>query len=201
MKEVKISQENQKLGSIPSVSLPAITTCRKDAPCYKKCYAARMEKLRKTVRISYERNWDILQHHPEIYFGTVEMTMEMSRFFRWHVSGDIPNKEYLKEMITLARKNPHCISLCMTKQYEIVNEVVSEGIEIPENLRIAFSGWPGLKMDNPYNFPEVHVRLKDGTTSARKDAMECKGHCDSCAIQKCGCFYLQKGEQVVINEH
>lgn len=39
---ISISSGNIKMGKIPSVSLPAITTCRKDCSCCRKCYTARL---------------------------------------------------------------------------------------------------------------------------------------------------------------
>lgn len=48
--EVKISSGNSKLGKIPSVSLPAGITCRNDCECSKKCYAKKLERLRRTVK-------------------------------------------------------------------------------------------------------------------------------------------------------
>lgn len=58
---VSISGGNIKMGKISSVSLPAIVTCRKDCECCKKCYAAKIERLRKMVKVAYQRNWKILQ--------------------------------------------------------------------------------------------------------------------------------------------
>ena len=40
---IKISPGNSKMGAIPSVSLPAIKTCR-DCKCKEKCYAAKLER-------------------------------------------------------------------------------------------------------------------------------------------------------------
>ena len=54
MSNVKISAGNAKLGSIPSVSLPAGVTCRKDCECFKKCYAQRLERMRPSVRNAYQ---------------------------------------------------------------------------------------------------------------------------------------------------
>ena len=64
---VSISGGNIKMGKISSVSLPAIVTCRKDCECCKKCYAAKIERLRKPVKVAYQRNWKILQNDPALY--------------------------------------------------------------------------------------------------------------------------------------
>ena len=72
---------------------------------------------------------------------------------------------------------------------------------IPKNLHMVFSGWTGLEMHNQYQFPEAHVRYRDGSTTAREDAIECGGNCTECAVTDCGCWTLQRGQQVVFNEH
>lgn len=202
---IKISPGNSKLGSIPSISLPAGTTCRDDCECRAKCYAKRLERIRKSVRDAYQHNYQILKCTPDIYWREVEASIMMSRFFRFHVSGDIPDKNYLMHMIDIAERNSHCEILCFTKKFSIVNDVVAEMVSgeksLPENLHLIFSGWKNLKMENPFLFPEAHVKFKDGTTTAREDAVECGGNCTECALTEGGCWTLKSGEQVVFDEH
>ena len=217
MSNVKISAGNSKLGSIPSVSLPAIFTCRSDCDCYKKCYATKLEKMRPSVRNAYQHNLKLLKESPEIYWREVEASIMMSRFFRFHVSGDIPDEKYFNNMIHIAERNPHCEILCFTKKYEIIADRITTGLAandifgdgsydgykdiIPKNLHIVLSGWTGLEMYNPYNLPEAHVRYKNGDTTARPDAKECYGNCTECLLTEGGCWSLKQGEQVVFNEH
>lgn len=222
MGTVKISKGNSKLGAIPSVSLPSVKTCRHCA-CQEKCYAKKLERLRPAVRNAYQHNLDVLNSDPDTYWREVEASIMMSRFFRFHVSGDIPSMEYFAKMVEVAKRNPHCEILCFTKKYEIVNKYIENfevlrysklvfpdcmfGIPadtdpvIPENLHIIFSGWVGLDMVNPFSLPEAHVRYRDGSTTAREDAIECNGNCTECALTEGGCWNLQKGQQVVFNEH
>lgn len=121
------------------------------------------------------------------------------------MSGDIPNKDYLKHMIETARQNEHCEILCFTKRYNIVNETMQElnsrGEILPSNLHLIFSAWRGLKMENPFRFPEAHVKYRDGTTTAGDNAYSCGGNCTECALTDDGCWTLRSGEQVVFNEH
>lgn len=56
-------------------------------------------------------------------------------------------------------------------------------------------------MDNPFRLPEAHVRYRDGSTTARDDALDCGGNCTECALTDGGCWTLRTGEQVVFNEH
>ena len=200
MGTVKISKGNSKLGAIPSVSLPSIKTCRNCA-CQEKCYAQKLERLRPAVRNAYQHNLEVWLKDPETYWREVEASIMMSRFFRFHVSGDIPSFKYLVNMVEIARRQPHCEILCFTKKYNLVNELIEQGGELPSNLHMIFSGWVGLEMANPFSLPEAHVRYRDGSTTAREDAIECSGNCTECALTVGGCWSLQKGQQVVFNEH
>lgn len=200
MSEVSISSANKKMGKISSVSLPSLVTCRKCA-CQKKCYARKLERLRPAVAAAYQRNLDILQRDPDTYWREVEAAIMLSRFFRFHVSGDIPDASYLIRMVAIAQRNPHCQILCFTKKYELVNDYLSGGEVLPDNLHIILSAWTGLEMQNPFLLPEAHVRYRDGSTTARANAQNCGGNCTDCACTDNGCWTLQKGEQVVFNEH
>lgn len=198
---ISISKGNAKMGEIMSVSLPAIITCGKDVPCKKKCYANRIEVRRSNVREAYEKNWGILKTDPDTYWREVEASIKMSRFFRFHVSGDIPDMDYLKRMFAVARRNKHCKILCFTKKYDLVNEYLSTGVHKPSNLLLFFSVWPGYECNNPFRLPEAHVRLKNGKTTAPDKAVECKGNCSECGINDSGCWVLKKGQSVVFDEH
>lgn len=200
MSVLSISKGNSKMGSIQSISLPSVVTCR-SCDCQKKCYARKLERLRPSVAKAYQRNLEILQSDPETYWREVEASIMMSRFFRFHVSGDIPNADYFGQMLMIAARQPHCQILCFTKKYDLVNDVLSAGIKLPQNLHIIFSAWVGLDMVNPFSLPEAHVRYRDNTTTARDDAVECGGNCAECALTGEGCWILKNGEQVIFNEH
>ena len=204
---IKISQGNSKLGSIPSVSLPAGITCTQGCECGVKCYAKKLERLRPAVRTAYARNLSVLHENPDTYWREVEASIMMSRFFRFHVSGDIPDDTYFAQMIDVASRNPHCQILCFTKKYEIVNRYISHGIRtdvsdvIPDNLQVVFSVWRNFPCHNPFALPQAHVRYRDGTTTAPNGARECGGNCSECAVTDGGCWSLGLGEHVVFNEH
>ena len=200
MPEVSISRGNIKMGDIQSVSLPAIVTCR-SCECHRKCYARKIERLRPNVASAYQRNLEVLQSDPDTYWREVEAAIMLSRFFRFHVSGDIPDTTYLTRMVNVANRNPHCQVLCFTKKYELVNEFLQSGYLFPENLHMIFSAWVGLEMNNPFNLPEAHVRYRDGSTTAGVEAKECPGNCAECGTTDSGCWVLQPGEQVIFNEH
>ena len=197
---ISISNGNSKMGEIRNVSLPAGLTCG-NYPCREKCYALRMERRYPTVREAYQKNYDVLQSDPDTYWREVEGSIMLSRFFRFHVSGDIPDATYLRRMVEVAERNRHCEILCFTKRYDLVNSFLQSGHGFPKNLHIIFSVWVGLEMANPFLLPEAHVIYRDGTTTARPDAKVCEGNCAECAITGEGCWTLQRGEQVVFHEH
>lgn len=198
---VSISKGNMKMGGIPSVSLPAGITCRGDCECTSICYALKIERIRPSVRKAYGANLAILRNAPEIYWREVEQAIKMARFFRFHVSGDIPDVAYFCNMVEVARRNPHCEILCFTKRYEIVNRVMASGVTLPSNLHVLFSAWRGLRMENPFNLPTAHVSYRDGTTTAGPQAQECGGNCTGCALTNGGCWGLKRGQEVVFHEH
>ena len=200
MSSVKISPGNKKMGCVPSISLPSVVTCR-TCDCQKKCYARKLERLRPNVAAAYKHNLDLLKSDPETYWREVEASIMMSRFFRFHVSGDIPDSFYFENMVNITSRNSHCQILCFTKRYEIINDYITSHGELPRNLHIIFSGWPGLQMVNPHSLPEAHVRFRNGLTTAPEGAHECAGNCSECAVTDGGCWSLRSGESVVFNEH
>ena len=199
IKNVSISKGNSKMGAIPSVSLPACVTCNPDAPCFQKCYARRISALRATVRDAYARNLDILNNAPYTYWSQVKAAATTARFFRFHVSGDIPNRHYFKMMVKTANECPHTTFLAFTKQYHTVNDYLSDGNTIPENLKIIFSNWGDWKCENPHNMPTCEIILK-GTEPAPGWKI-CGGNCTACACAGIGCWELKNSETIAIYEH
>ena len=198
---VSISKGNSKMGAISSVSLPACTTCNPDAPCFKKCYALRLARRYKTVAGAYDRNLEILNNSPDTYWLQVKAAAITTRFFRYHVSGDIPNIDYFVYMVKTALDLPNTTFLAFTKQYHIVNEYITTfGADaIPQNLKIIFSNWGDWKCENPHNLPTCEVILK-GSEPAENWKI-CGGNCTECACRGIGCWELKNGETIAIYEH
>ncbi len=197
--QISISKGNSKLGAIPSVSLPACVTCNPDAPCFNKCYARRIEYRYKQSRAAYAHNLTVLQTAPAHYWLQVKAAAITTRFFRYHVSGDIPNGHYLKMMIQTANELPHTNFLAFTKQYHIINDFLNDGGTIPENLKIIFSNWGAWKCENPHNLPACEIILK-GSEPAPNWKI-CGGNCTACACAGIGCWELKNGETIAIYEH
>ena len=198
-KKVSISKGNIKMGAIPSVSLPACTTCNPLRPCFRKCYAARLEKRRSNVRDAYARNLDILRSDPGRYWLQVKAAAAMARYFRYHVSGDIPNLEYFAEMVKAAEELPKTQFLAFTKQFPIVNEYLNAGGIIPDNLKVIYSNWGAWKCENPHGLPVCEVVFK-GQRPA-DDWKVCGGNCTDCACRGVGCWEVKPGETIAIYEH
>lgn len=198
-KSVSISPGNTKMGAIPSVSLPAILTCPEDAPCFPDCYANRYCKLRPNVKTAYETNFEIWRDDPNSYFDAVRKAAAMTRFFRWHVSGDIPDKSYFANMIGIALDFPKTDFLCFTKRYGLVNNWCKGCGLPPKNLHLIFSAWPEYPMENPFAFPVCRVLFKGDTSE--NDWLLCPGNCTECAIHEGGCWGLQNGQTIAIHKH
>lgn len=197
--KVSISKGNSKMGATPSVSLPACVTCNPGAPCFKLCYAAKITRLYKTVKMAYENNLQILNTDPGAYWEQVKQGAQMARYFRYHVSGDIPNLKYFNQMVLLAQELKHTSFLAFTKQYNIVNQFLNEGGTIPENLKIIFSNWGAWKCENPYNLPVCEIILKGSQPAP--DWKICGGNCTACACAGIGCWELKQGETIAIYQH
>ena len=197
--KVSISHGNRKMGEIPSVSLPACITCNPDAPCFKECYAVKIARLYKTANAAYNRNLDILNTDWESYWLQVRSAVSMARFFRFHVSGDIPNAAYFKEMVITARKYPNTTILSFTKQFDIVNHYIEVFGPLPNNLKVIFSNWGAWKCENPHKLPTCEVIFK-GDKPADQWKI-CGGNCTECACAGIGCWELKNNETIAIYKH
>lgn len=195
---VSISKGNSKMGYIPSVSLPPIVTCAQGCTCAKKCYAAKLCRIYGTVRKAYNRNLEILKNDIDNYFTQVNAAAMVNKYFRFHVSGDIPSMDYLYRMVKLAQDLPGTTFLAFTKQYNFINNYL-QSAAIPDNMKIIFSEWPGMHMENPHNLPVAHVIFRG---SAPADNWKiCGGNCTECACRGVGCWELKTGEHIAFYEH
>lgn len=202
--KVTISRGNRKMGAIPSVSLPPVTTCAAGCPCAAKCYAVKMCRIYKNVKASYENNLDALNTDWDEYWCQVREAVAASKNFRFHVSGDIPNAGYFKEMVTTAKQNPGCEILVFTKQYDIVNHYIDVFGALPGNLHIIFSLWNpawNVHVKNPHDMPMSAVIFKNSVWGAEHYERICPGNCFECACKGTGCWTLKKGEIIAFYEH
>ena len=195
---LNVSKGNVKMGAIPSVSLPPVISCRKNAPCVKDCYARRMQRY-KEVKNAYAENLDLYTNNPDSFFCQLKAALFPVRFFRLHVAGDFIDAEYFRRCCETVAAVPTCQVLAFTKQYEIVNDYIAAGGTIPENFKIIFSTWGSWQPENPYNFPESAVIFPD--TDTPDDWKICGGNCFECACRGCGCWEIKTGETIAFYKH
>ena len=197
--KISISRGNSKMGAIPSISLPPITTCKNCATCAKKCYANKLYKLYPSVKTAYDNNLRIVTEDRQSYFEQVKNTAMFTTFFRWHVSGDILDVDYLDNMNKVARQCKATRFLAFTKNYEDVNDYYKTHKK-PRNLQIIFSiPFDGAEIDNPHNLPTAAVILKG--QEPKNNYKICGGNCSECACKGVGCWELKKGETIAFYEH
>lgn len=202
---VSISDGNDKMGAVASVSLLPLVTCpgRCAHTCGAKCYAAKIANMRPSVLAAYARNTAMAIHCPDLFWAAVRVAMAGVRWFRFHVSGDILNADYLQRMIDAVAAAPWCQVLVFTKRYSLVNDwIAAHGgtrAALPANLHLLFSAWPGLEMDNRYNFPVAAVVMRGQDPDPAW--LVCGGNCFDCACRGVGCWVLQAGQVVCFREH
>lgn len=212
---MKISLTNSKLGGqIPSINLPPIITCRKNAPCAHLCYARKGNFCYANVKKSHLDNLKHYQTNPQNFFGSIIAYLNgltVYRFFRWHSSGDIVDMQYLEGIVRVAKECPQTKFLVFTKKFELVNTYVSHRAVdfehfkknfLPDNLKIVFSMWDkefNETVDNPYHFPTTWVRFKDGSIDKAipETALPCIGKCYECVA----CWDLRAGQSTVFKQH
>jgi len=163
--------------------------------CKKDCYALKFYKMWPTVKKSWDDNFEMLKSNPDKYFDMINkyLNKKKPRFFRWHVAGDIVSQDYFDCMKKLARRHPGTKFLAFTKSYHI------RFSNIPSNLSIVISVWPGLPLPDKFrknNLPLAY--MQDGSETRVHNAIECHGQCDNCGM----CWNLKNtGKNVVFYKH
>ena len=199
---VFISSGNRKTGfSVPSVSLIPVADCGNCSSCSRLCYDLRNDCIYKGVTDTRAKNSAIAHNDRRRYFMEISGACKAFRFFRWHIGGDILDLAYLHGVINVALENPHCKFLIFTKRYNLVNSYLQDGGEIPANLQVIFSAWPGANMENPYNMPVSSPLFVDGSHAAGSDVINCPGDCSNCAVMGSGCWTLKNGQGVIFAAH
>lgn len=165
----------------------------------KKCYAAKLCRIYPSVKKAYNNNLNLLNSDPVEYWNQVNNAVKMTKYFRFHVSGDIPDIQYLANMVVTAERNSTTQLLVFTKRYELVNDFISNVSYIPSNLHIIFSEWEDIVIPNPHNLPTAAVIFKG--TEPKAHYKICGGNCAECACQGVGCWELKQGETIAFYEH
>lgn len=206
---VKFSYGNRKTGSlVPSVSTIPVADCGNCKVCKAGCYDVRNVCFQTTVQRARANNSAILMKERERYFAEIEERCKALRFFRWHVGGDVKDKDYIGQVVAIAERIPTCDFLIFSKMFEEWNEFIAEHGPLPENLHLIFSDWRGIEMDNPYNLPVSSPVWfdKDGNEIERgphttDKTQWCGGFCEECAEYGTGCWTAKKGETILFEAH
>lgn len=198
---VSVSRENSKMGPVVSVSLLPFITCPAccATTCGPLCYAAKIANLYPAALRAYAVNTALLMDRPAEYWTQVRAAIAGARFFRFHVSGDIPGPAYLENMIRIAQEFPGTEILCFTKRFDVVNAQIYARGPLPANLHILFSGWTNLTPPNPHRLPETNV-IERGAEPAPGWTV-CGGNCYECATTGAGCWKASSGDVIAFHVH
>ena len=200
---VFISCGNKKVGDIPSVSLLPVVDCGNCSKCKRSCYDLRHDVIKKQCLATRAINSLICRHDRQRYFDEIDhwLGKHLRPVFRFHIGGDIIDGDYLCRMVHLANTHKKIDFLAFTKMFSLVNEWLdSNGGVFPPNLHIIFSGWPGLKMDNPYDLPTAHPVI-NGITSSPDGAKYCTGNCTECYKEDRLCWAMSNGDSILFMAH
>ncbi len=188
--KISISKGNIKLGKIANISLSPIKSCGK-LPCNKDCYSIKAYRIYPIARKAWDNNLKTYTEKPDFFFDEVDKFFSdgKTRFFRWQQAGDIPDQSYLDGMVKIAKKYPDIKYLAFTKKYYL------DYSDIPYNLQIIFSAWPGHKI--PLDIMPIAF-MQDGTEDRVVNTIECPGNCENCGL----CWSLGKlNKNVVFYKH
>lgn len=163
VKTISISMENGKIGKIPSFSLPAIDSCPgKTVWCEKACYAAKLERIYKCVKKSYNLNFDLVKGTNFVSTMNNELSVLTKKginTFRLHVSGDFFNVRYIYDWVKIVKANPTMTFFGYTHSWSVPELLAHIGVlrsqpnvvlfasvdkstvgRPPKHWRIAFAG-------------------------------------------------------------
>lgn len=196
---VRISEGNEKIGPILNVSFPPATSCQPGVPCAKEgCYAKKAWKQYPGTRRAWTHNWRKLNHNRDAFFEDIHQRLvtkprqrKFPIFFRWQVSGDIPDQDYVERMKDMARAHSGIYMTAFTKNYSLNIS------NLPRNLTIIPSAWPKLSMPEEvvygsriawmYDSKNVDERIKG-------NYYVCSGSCTGCWA----CWHINELEKDVL---
>lgn len=165
--EVHVTRRNRKTGPLVNDLAMPTCTCREDAPCKKTgCYCMKGTQQLCQVQAAYYRNYRLYNSDAGDFFEQVEFIIRHNPLplFRWHDAGEFVDDAYFRGTVEIAKKFPEIKFLAYTKKYELVNDFLDEGNELPDNYTIRFSMWDkNWPVPNPYNLPVAYVDFKDSS--------------------------------------
>lgn len=172
--------------------------------CKGNCYAVKSAmRYHNTCIPAWGENTLLAVHKLEQYESELQTFFDENIVgaFRWHVSGEIPTKDYLDMMIRLANNNPMIQFYVYTKRYTWIEEKANE---IPNNLHVTVSIWHN-NYENPCKFHEFIY--DDGTDKELENVYHCPavdkdGHETGVTCAKCKrCIIAKRGEKTAVYAH
>lgn len=98
------------------------------------------------------------------------------KYFRFHVSGDYPTREYMARTFDVARAFPNVRFLAFSKRFEWFPRAST----VPRNYSLIASLWPKWGT-RPRGYRVAF--MNDGTeTRITRNALHCPGGCDNCGL-------------------
>lgn len=201
--ELCISEGNNKIGRIKNISVAPILSCNGVCgTCAEHCYDIKSVLQYPEVASARARNFVLLKSHPMEFYLQARQAIKAQRkkLFRFNVGGELYSLTYLQIIVKLAEDFPETKILLFTKKHFLVNAYCERNggrKAIPENLKLIFSFWPGMTLDNPFGFP-VSCPYPENLPKGWK---ECSGNCEYCAEKGIGCWNLKSGETVGFKYH
>ena len=197
--KVHIAKGNRKVGRVWNVSNMPRVCCGNCSTCEHYCYDIKACIQYKNVMTARAENTALAQDDPVEYFTQIvnRLTPRIKRkYFRWHVGGEILNKEYFTCMCLVASARPDWKFWTYTKMHDLVNQYIAEGGYIPDNLTVLYSKDRNAVVPNPYGMPEAYTVIDGDTEDGH--GFKCPGNCEVCIDLERGCPF---GESVYFLEH
>lgn len=208
---VFVKKGNSKTGDdCWTVSLIPIADCKNCTGCKNNCYDIRNDCIYPDVLTQRAINSAIHMKEPERFWREIGESIVTNGIteLRGNVGGDYGYDDF-NAIRDLFKEKDSCDFLFFTKEYEDLNQYITENIDtypdnfgFPSNVHPIMSRWLGMPCNNPYGVPESHVLWPNGDTTAPEyGAYYCGGNCSDCHMKHEGCWTLKKGESVVFNAH
>ena len=145
MTNIHLSKMTGKLDGLHAISTNTVTNefCQKmnasnkDNQICRICYSHNMLKsYRKNMQPALQRNSDALS---QSILDDVDIPFYIHAFMRINAHGELINDTHFKNIVLIARKNPHCNFALWTKRKDIINRVIKLGYDLPDNLILVYS--------------------------------------------------------------
>lgn len=175
--QLKVSLKNSKLGYIPNLSLPPGITCVDNVPCFMEgCYARNFYRLYPNVKNAWDVNLELYKQSPTEFFSEFAewMRKHEPKRFRLFVGGDFPEQEFYDRFVSLVNHQSYTQFLVYTKRYGL------DFGNIPENLTVVLSTWPGLPLPIGNEHLQRSWLAEDPRRPSDEEVFTCPGLCYEC---------------------